>query len=279
MNHRNSATQTLAGARDHARGQAASAPVGGITIPSAAAIGLPSGVTADSVLWDETVAVGGYASRRLPRDAVLRVSDVEGDACISLVVFRAEHPTERLNVADTVKVQWQAYLGAAALLLSDMGRVLMTIVEDTSERHDCFCGASTRSLNDSRYGDGAAAGPSPGARELLALAAAKHGLERRDLPNAIGLFKGVRLGADGSMAFDGVPRAGVHVDLRAELDVLVLVASSPHPLDDRAAHDGSPVRLTAWRGTRPDPDPFRCSTPERRRAFENTEHLLEVGDR
>jgi uncharacterized protein YcgI (DUF1989 family) len=32
-----------------------------------------------------------------------------------VLVYNAEHPTERLNVADTVKVQWQAYLGLGSL--------------------------------------------------------------------------------------------------------------------------------------------------------------------
>ncbi|HKY13402.1 MAG TPA: urea amidolyase associated protein UAAP1 [Microthrixaceae bacterium] len=271
-------TDTLEAARAHARAQAAAArPV--VTIPSRNVGDLPGGVDASDVVWDETVPVGGYAARRLPRDTVVRISDVEGDAAVSLLVFRAEHPAERLNVADTVKVQWQAYLDTGALLLSDMGRVLMTIVDDTSARHDCFCGASTLAINEARYGDGSASGTSPGARELLALAAAKHGLTRRDLPPSIGLFKGVRVSDDGGLDFDGAPASGSFVELRAELDVLVVIANSPHPLDPRSAHAGTPVRCTAWRTLRPAADPFRDTSPERQRAFENTEHLLESGAR
>jgi uncharacterized protein len=279
MMHRNSPTDTLEAAREHARAQAASAADAGITIPSTDAVDLPAGVDPAAVIWDETVPIGGYASRRLPRDAVLRLTDVGGDASVTLVAFRAENPIERLNVSDTVKVQWQAYLGAGALLLSDMGRVMMTLVDDTSERHDCICGASTKATNAARYGDGTASGPSPGARELLALAAAKHGLERRDLPNPLTFFKGVRIGDDGSTTFDGEPRPGAHVELRAEVDVLVVLANSPHPLDPRVTHTGTTIRCTAWRSPRPEPDPFRDAMPERRRAFENTEHLLGGGAR
>jgi urea carboxylase-associated protein 2 len=279
MVHRNSSTDTLEAARSHARAQATTAMVAGITIPSTEAVDLPSGVDRATVIWDETVPIGGYASRRLPRDAVLRLTDAAGDASVAFVVFRAEHPIERLNVADTVKVQWQAYLGASALLLSEMGRVLMTLVADTSERHDAICGASTAATNEARYGDGTASGSSPGARELLALAAAKHGLQRRDIPNPLTLFKGVRIGDDGSTTFEGELRPGTFVELRAEVDVLVVLANSPHPLDARESHTGTSVRCTAWRESRPVPDPFRDSTPERRRAFENTEHLLEGGAR
>ena len=76
--------------------------------------------------WRSRISASG--SGRLSRGSRLRLIDLKGDACASLLIFNAEMPTERLNVADTVKVQWNAYLGAGKLLLSDMGRVLMSIV-------------------------------------------------------------------------------------------------------------------------------------------------------
>ena len=151
-------------------------------------------------------------------------------------------PAERLNVADTVKVQWQAYLGAGAVLLSDMGRVLMTIVADTSapprravRRHE-----RGRRTSD-RYGARRrSTARTPTVRELLAVAAAKHGLDRRDLPPGINLFKSVgrrrRRRAARSTAH---PRPARAVELRAELDVLVLLANVPHPLDDRPDYTAS----------------------------------------
>jgi uncharacterized protein YcgI (DUF1989 family) len=65
------------------------------------------------------------------------------------------------------------------------------------------------------------------------------------------------------------------VTLRAEVDLIVSLVNAPHRLDDRPGHACSPVRLTAWQGppTAPD-DPSRASTPERRRAFENTDDAL-----
>ena len=65
-----------------------------------------------------------------------------------------------------------------------------------------------------------------------------------------------------------------HVELRAELDLVVLLANVPHPLDDRPTYTSGTVRVTAWAAERPDPDPFRDTSPERLRAFENTEDLL-----
>jgi hypothetical protein len=267
-------TNTLDAARAHARGQAAAAAGSGVTVPSTAADGLPVGVDAGSVIWDEIVPGGGYASRRLPRGAVLRLTDLEGGACVALVVHRADHPVERLNVADTVKVQWQAYLGPGALLLSDMGRSLMTVVEDTSGRHDALCGCTNAATS------GGAWTGVPNGRDLLCLGLAKHGLSRRDLPPNVNLFAAVRVGDDGSLHLDPDGAAGVHVDLRADLDVLVTVADVAHPLDTRPDHVPTPTRLTAWRAEPPDgDDPFRRATPERERAFLNNDELLAGGGR
>ena len=270
-------TSSLSGARAHARGQAVGAPAGGRTVPATAADDLPRGVDAADVVWDELLPLGGYAAQALARGDRLRLTDVGGDACVQLLVHVEDRPWERLNVADTVKVQWQAYLGPGALLLSDMGRALMTLVDDTSARHDALCGASNRAGNERRHGDGSAGGPTPSGRDLLVLGAAKSGLERRDVATPVNLFKSVRVADDGGLALDGAPRPGAHVELRAELGVVVLLAVTPHPLDDRDGYLGGPVRCTAWRAPVEPDDPLRASTPERRRAFENTDELLRSG--
>ncbi len=269
-------TSTLDSARAHARAQAAGA-VAPITVPSTAAADLPPHVDAGEVIWDETIAVGGYASRVVPRGAIVRLTDVEGDACANVLVFDAANPVERLNVADTVKVQWQAYLGPGALLLSDMGRVLMTFVDDTSARHDCLCGCSTARANAARYGDGRVSGASPAGRDLLCLGAMKHGLGRVDVGPNVNLFKGVRVDDDGALHLDGAPAPGATVELRAETAVIIVVANAPHPLDDRPSYTGTPLRITAWRASHPEPDPFRATSPERERAFLNADELRRAG--
>jgi urea carboxylase-associated protein 2 len=221
-------------------------------------------------LWDEVVAGGGYTAVTLPRGARLRLTDLHGDACAGLLLHRADRPTERLNVADTVKVQWQAYLGAGQLLLSDMGRVLATIVEDTSGRHDAFCGTSNRRGNEARYGDGAADGPCPNGRDHFGVALGKLGLSRRDIAPNVNLFKGVRIEADGALTFDGAPTApGTQVELRAELPLLASIVNVPHPVDPRPAYTVTALRVTTWPG-RPG-TVADATTPEAERAFLNTE--------
>ncbi len=262
-------------ARDHARAMAGTV-VEAMPVLPPIADDLPPDVDSGDLLWEETVAAGGYATRRLPRGARLRLVDLKGDACASLLIFNAELPSERLNVADTVKVQWNAYLGRGKLLLSDMGRVLMSIVEDDAGTHDCFCGVSNAATNGAKYGNGANSGPYPNARDRFLLGAAKHGLQRRDVHAAINLFKGVRIEADGSITPDIGPFApGRAVVLRAEMNVIVVIANCPHVLDPRTDWTVTPLRATAWRGAvTPADDPIRLATPEGLRAFENVEDFF-----
>jgi urea carboxylase-associated protein 2 len=265
-------TATTHGARDHARSMAGTVVDAMPTLPPSAATDLPAGVEPADVLWDEVVAGGGYSAASLPRGARLRLTDLAGDACAGVLLHRADRPAERLNVADTVKVQWQAYLEEGQLLLSDMGRVLAAIVEDTSGQHDTFCGTSNRRTNETRYGDGAPDGPNPNGRDHFGVALAKLGLERRDIAPNVNLFVGTRVDPDGALRLVHESRPGAHVELRLELPLLVSIVNVPHPLDERAGYTVSPLRVTAWRG---DPaaadDPTRSRTPEGERAYLNTE--------
>jgi urea carboxylase-associated protein 2 len=161
------------------------------------------GVAARDIVWAETVAGGSYTHKVLGRGTELRLTDLTGDACAHLLLHSADRPWERLNVADTVKVLWNAYLGEGHLLLSDQGRVLASVTEDTSGRHDALTGTSTLARNTRRYGDGTPQSASPAGRELFKLAALKNGLAPRDIPPSVSFFQGVRIEGDGTTRFTG----------------------------------------------------------------------------
>ena len=271
-------TSTTYGARDHARAQAGTTVLGMPTLPAGQAADPPQGVDPADLLWEETLDAGEYAAHRLPTGAVVRLTDLEGDACAHLVAHHADLPSERLNLADTTKVQWQMYPTTGSLLLSDRGRVLLAFLADTSGRHDTICGAPNERVHADKYGDGRVEGLFPNARDRLIVALAKFGLERRDLAPSISLFKGVRVDADGALHLDPAPAPpATHVDLRVELPLFVSVANVPHALDRRPDYTCTPLRLTAWRGapTGPD-DPLRTATPEAYRAYLNTDDWVQT---
>ncbi len=270
-----SSTADPTGARAHARAMAGTRVDCMPVVPASASEHRPPGVEAQAMLWDETIAPGGYAAKQLNRGARLRLVDLEGDACVSMLLFNAERPVERLNVADTLKVQWNAYLGARSLILSDMGKVMMSVLEDAAGTHDAFCGASNAASNAAKYGEGDNWGPHPNARDRFMLATAKFGLGRKDIHPCINWFKGVTILPDGATRLVSARAPGQSVTLRAEMDVIVVLANCPHVLDPRSDYVVTPVRALAWRGPEtPADDPIRNATPEGLRAFLNVEEDL-----
>ncbi|WP_432564953.1 urea amidolyase associated protein UAAP1 [Kineococcus sp. SYSU DK003] len=264
-------TATVFAARDDARAQAGTQSDWMPYLPASGSPFAPAGVDPATLTWAETVAPGGYTSKVVARGTRIRFSDVTGDACANVLLFSAVAPWERLNVADTQKVPWQAYLGEGHPLLSGDGRVLATIVRDTSGRHDAFCGTTSDAWNLRTYGDAAPEGPSPSGRALLTLAASKQGLGPRDLPPSVGFFQGVRVEADGGFRWLGSAGAGAEVDLLAELPLIVLVANTAHPLDPRPEFTVGPLRVHAWRAEPTGPADERFTrTPELHRAYLNT---------
>ncbi|MEV6321062.1 DUF1989 domain-containing protein [Nocardia sp. NPDC051787] len=234
-------TADTSGARAHARSQAAAAAIAGPDLPAA--------VPASQVTFAQRIPAGGYANVALGRGTRVRLSDPMGAACAHLLLVRTEAPWERLNIADTVKVPWQAYLSGGHPLLSDQGRILATVLADTSGHHDTLCG------------------PTAAARTQLRLAGAKHGLEPRDIGPTVSFFRGVRVEPDGTLTATGSAAPRASVDLLVHLPVTVLVANSAHPLDERPATD---LDVVAWAA----PEDLAVTVnedPEYRRAVQNTE--------
>lgn len=247
------ATDTTWAARDHARAQAGTVVE---TMPTLPASAYPDGPAGVDLTWAEVVAPHGYTSKVLARGTHLRLRDLHGSACAHVLLHNAEQPFERLNVADTVKIPWQAYLGAGHPLLSDQGRVLATIVEDSGGRHDALCGCGSAG------------------RERFVVAAAKHGLEPRDVPPSVSFFRGVRIQPDGALAPVGGSGPGATVTLRCELPVVALIANVAHPVD---ATVPTALEVLAWRGAATSPDdPLWTATPELERAFLNTADYVEA---
>jgi uncharacterized protein len=272
-------TASTRGARAHARAQDGAEVPYRPTVPARDAELVDrdgEAIDPSRLLWDEVLGPGAETSKVVPRGAIVRLVDLTGDGCANVLLYNASQPVERLNVADTVKVQWQAYLGPGSLLLSDMGRVLATIVTDTSANHDTLCGASTLRSNEARYGTGAVSGPCPNARDRFAVALAKHGLDRRDIVPNVNFFKGVRVDPDGTLRFVAGAQGDTGVvELRAELPLLIVIANTPHVLDPRTEYRVGPLRVSAWTGDPTGPsDPEWSATPEATRAFLQTEEFL-----
>jgi uncharacterized protein len=265
-------TDTVSAARDDARTQGGRTADAMPYLPASSTPFPPPRVDPGKLTWAETVAPGNYTHKTLARGTRIRLTDIAGEACAHILIYNADQSWERLNVADTVKIPWQAYLSEGHPLLSGDGRVLATIVKDEADgHHDALCGTTTPAANDAKYGGSSPESGTPSGQALFTLAAAKHGLTPRDLPPSISFFKGVRVGKDGSTSFTGSAGPGKEVELLTELPVIILIANVPHPIDPRPEYVSGLLRVHAWKSAPTTPDDARWNrTPEAHRAYLNT---------
>jgi uncharacterized protein len=233
-----------------------------------------------TVLFEETVPGAGMWSWVLKRHQTLRLTDLEGGANASMLLFNRDLLQERYNMADTLKAQHSAYLTEGLVLYSDMGRILCSIARDTCGWHDTFTGLSDAASVRARYGDkpyGSARNAFyRNARDELLVELGKWGLDARDLVPNLNLFSKVAPGEAGTLKYVvGHSKPGACVELRAEMNVLVVMSTCPHALDPAPSWAPKPVALQVLRTPPPGPDdPCRRSRPENERGFINTERLF-----
>jgi len=240
--------------------------------PATARDGAP--IAAAAIRHREIIPDGWYWTTRLKRGEALRLVNPGGQSCISLLAWSAADPSERLNHADTIKVQWAASLRKGRVILSDMGRVLLSIVEDTSGAHDTLAGASSAATSAAKYG----AGPHRNSRDNFILAAGKLGLSRCDIMPCIAFFAPVAVDAEGRFVWQEERRqAGDFVDLRAEMDLLIALSNCPHPLDPLPSPARAAVEVIRYRVSPTAADDLcRTASTEAIRAFENNTLLLDT---
>jgi urea carboxylase-associated protein 2 len=235
----------------------------------------PDIIPAERIRIRETIPGGWYWSSAVARGETLRILNPSGRSSVALLLWNRDDTAERLNPADTIKIQWTARLAAGRVLFSDMGRVLASITDDRSGRHDALSGGSNQAGNRRKYGDA----PCRNTRDNFLLGTAKLGLGPRDVGPCISLFAPIATDAGGKLVWEeGVVQSGCFVDLRAEMNLLTLLSTCPHPLDPAPSYDPQPVEAILWRADPPDADDYcRTATEETIRGFENTDPLFVHG--
>jgi urea carboxylase-associated protein 2 len=238
-------------------------------LPEATAIdGAP--IAPDTVVSHEQVPAGWYTTVRLRHGEALRIVDDSGRSSVSLIGWREEDTSERINCADTVKVQWSAAISKGRVILSDMGRVFLSLIEDTSGAHDLMVGGSTPASTLDAFEPF-----SRNTQDNFLSAAAKIGLSLRDIPPCATFFAPVSVDAEGRFLWSsGRKQAGDFVDLRAEMNVLLVLSNCSHPLDPARPAASGPITLIRHRAPPPaQDDACRTTSPEIVRAFAFTDRL------
>ena len=232
------------------------------------------------ILWEETIQPGATWSHVLKRGTALRVVDLEGGANAGGIFYNFECPVERYHMPDTLKAQHIARLTTGFVLYSDMGRILWSITADTVGWHDPIGGTSNASLINAKYGPStyqeSRNNNHKNGRDSFLVELGKWGLGARDLVANVNLFSRVDVAEDGGMSFvPGNSKAGDSVELRAEMNVLAILNTCPHPLDPNPKYQPKPVQVSIRRVPPPAAeDPCRVSRPENGRGFTLTERYF-----
>ncbi len=230
-------------------------------------------------LYEETVPGGGHTSFVLKRGQLLRITDIEGGANVSLLLLNAHEKSERLNLPDTLKCQHTARLTAGHCLYSDMGRILAAITADTCGWHDSMGGLLNAAEVAEKYGQGRYQDLRNGffrnGMDNLLVELGKWDLGLADLLMNLNLFSKVTVDNDGCFHFEACnSKAGDYLELYAPMDTLVVLTALQHPMDPNPQYAPKPVQLS-WQQVQSDGISVLCRTsrPENGRGFHNTERL------
>ena len=233
-----------------------------------------------SILWEETLPGSSTWSHVLKRGTALRIEAIEDNANVGAIFLNADNPFERLNLPDTLKAQHIARLTTGSVLYSDMGRILCSITDDTLGWHDPLGGCSDAALVEKKYGKStyqeAKNDWHQNALDGFLIELAKHGLNSRDLMMNVNFFSKVEVHEDGSMRFiENHSTAGAAVELRAEMNTLVILNTCQHPMDPGKTYAQRPVKLMIKQVEAPGPDDVcRNFRPENGRGFTLTERYF-----
>lgn len=205
----------------------------------------------NTATFNAIVGAGDYFVREIRQGQYLRIVDLEGNQAADVLFYNAQDYSDRYSAQDTIREQNNIYLTTGTRLISTGRNVLLTIVADTCGRHDTLGGACSTESNQVRY-----------ALDKKFMHACRqsflkgamtwseqtgHLLEKRDLAANINFFMNVPVTPSGKLAFeDGVSDAGKYVELRAEMDVLVLISNCPQLNNPCNAYNPTPLQVLIW---------------------------------
>lgn len=228
-------------------------------------------------LWTDSLRGGAHWSGVLRRGHSLRLIAAGPDANVAALFYSREQPLERYNMADTLKAQHTVQLTTGCVCYSDMGRILCAIAADSCGWHDPLGGLTDQAGVDARYGSTTFQQHRNerhvGGREGVLVELGKYGLGERDLVANINFFSKVVVDDAGAMALaQGHARTGDAVDLRFEMDCIVILHAGPHPLATGDRYAPPDVLLHAFRSPAVGADDAcRTRCPENMRGYLNTE--------
>jgi urea carboxylase-associated protein 1 len=179
----------------------------------------------------------------MDRGQVLRVVDLEGQQVTDVVAFNREDLGERLNAETTMLINRSIRPTTGQVLYSEDGRPMLTIVADTVGRNYLAGAMCSEEANFLRYG----VRDTPNCRDNVARAVAPWGITKRQVQGALATFLNMVHHPDGRTEIvEPTSKPGDHIDLRAEMDLLVAVSNCPQERNPCNGWHPTPVEIVVY---------------------------------
>lgn len=229
------------------------------------------------LLYEDELTGACHWSLRMRHGTLLRVIDTEGGANVGMLFYNPENLLERYNAPDTLKCQHTFKLTTGHCLYSDMGRIFCSIVHDTVGWHETVCGNTTRASVREKWGEKSYQDYhnewQKNGYDSFLVELAKYGLGKKDMAANLNLFSRVEVNDDGDLVYRANnSRAGDYLDLRFEMDTLVLLHTCPHPLNPATDYPRKPIAYQIRQAAPVAADDVCLNAcAENRRGFKNNE--------
>lgn len=206
-----------------------------------------SALAPEQALKSFVVEAGEPFIHEIRKGQTVRIVDLEGNQAVDTLFYNADNYADRYSAQDTIREQGNIYLTTGTKLISTEGNVLLTITADTCGRHDTLGGACSPESNMVRYAIEKRSMHACRQSFLKAIQHWKYGLEKKDITSNINFFMNVPVTPEGKLTFaDGVSDAGKYVELRAEMDVVILISNCPQLNNPCNAYNPTPVQVLIW---------------------------------
>lgn len=206
-----------------------------------------SALKPESAVHNHVLPSGEPYLLAINKGQTLRIVDLEGNQAVDVIFYNRNDGAEHYSASETLLRQGSIYLTTGSVLYSDDGNPMLTIVADTCGRHDTLGGACAAESNTVRYALQKKFMHSCRDNYLIALQEADIGLGKRDIVPNVNFFMNVPVTADGGLQFaDGVSAPGKYVELRAEMDIWMLVSNCPQLNNPCNAYNPTPAQFLLW---------------------------------
>jgi len=230
-----------------------------------------------SILYEDSLSGACHWSMRLRRGMTLRLIDERGGVNVGMLFYNYDNFLERYNAPDTLKCQHTFKLSKGHCLYSDMGRIFCSIIDDTVGWHDTVCGNTTKAMVAQRWGEHAYQQHqndwTKNGYDSFLVELAKYGLGKKDMAANLNLFSRVEVDEDGTLKFiEGNSKAGDNIELRFEMDTLVLMHTCPHPLNVAEHYPKKSIRYQLYQSKKMSANDLCLNfCAENQRGFKNNE--------